>query len=371
MWIYIYNFISIPVYQLLVKKKKMCIVMIGIQLFLILAFRDVTVGYDLGMYSNGYEFIKSLSFGDMISRFRVIDTANLPYPFNFESGYMLFNWLVSKVGVSFHGFLVICAAVTSYSVCNYVYKYSESPWLSFILYIGFGIYSTSFGILRQSLALSLALISIDYIINHRWKIVIPLLIIAFLFHRSALLMIIPCLLSNYVFNKRRITICIVANLAFVFIAPLFFNRIVSPLLVWLGKSRYSTVNFSMNNLIILMFIIAISIVVFVDLKTINQKYEHMALNMFMLSIPLEILGMCNEILARSVHFYFIGILIIIPNIVKAYGTELVNVHNKGNNDNKGKILISIFITLGMLALMIRVIKGTPMVPYIIYNSKTI
>ena len=60
MAIYLLNFISIPIYDLLIKNKKKLVLIVSLQLFLILALRADTLGVDLDNYKQFYEFYKTI-----------------------------------------------------------------------------------------------------------------------------------------------------------------------------------------------------------------------------------------------------------------------------------------------------------------------
>ena len=107
MGIYLFNILSLPIYKAIFKSKKVFCALIALQLFFILALRDISVGTDLPTYSAGFEYIRSLSFLDMISKLRFIRVSELIYPFSFESGYVILNWLIAKVGLGFHSLLAI------------------------------------------------------------------------------------------------------------------------------------------------------------------------------------------------------------------------------------------------------------------------
>ena len=101
MGIYFLNILSLPIYKYIFKNKKQLCIVISLQMFLILSLRDITLCIDYPNYSAGFEYIKGLSIGELFSSFRLIRTAKLVWPFSYESGYVVLNWLVGKLGLAF------------------------------------------------------------------------------------------------------------------------------------------------------------------------------------------------------------------------------------------------------------------------------
>ena len=83
MWIYLLNVLTIPIYNRLIKNRKLFIILVGLQLFLILALRSTVLGVDLPNYEGGYEFIGGLDNNDLWSRLNGFGMADLVYPFNY------------------------------------------------------------------------------------------------------------------------------------------------------------------------------------------------------------------------------------------------------------------------------------------------
>lgn len=360
MAIYIINILLIIIYAILIKDKKKFTILVSIQLFLILALRSKYLGVDLNNYNAGFYYIKSLSFIDMISKLNFISTANLIYPFDYESGYVFFNWIISHLGLSFHGFLVICASINIFSFSYFIYKYSDIPWLSYIILCTFGIYTYFFGIIRQSLALSIFLWAIHFAINNKNKKSIFLFILSFLFHRTILITLpIFILIKIKPIKKKEFTILIALSFPFLLLSNIIYSSIVYQIMLLFGKG-YAGHGMQLNNLIILLYIIAITIIVFSNFKkTENNKMFNIAIWMLILSIYVEIIGMYNDNFARTMQVFNSFLLISIPTVIKQY--------------NKQKIIIIIkgLIIFLLFAFMIYSLKDSEIVPYKIENNNLI
>lgn len=360
MAIYIINILLIIIYAILIKDKKKFSILVSIQLFLILALRSKYLGVDLINYNDGYYYIKSLSFTEMISKLHLIRTADLIYPFVYESGYVFFNWIISHLGLSFHGFLVICAFVNIASFSYFIHKYSDMPWLSYIILCTFGIYTYFFGIIRQSLALSIFLLSIHFSINNKNTKAFLLFIISFLLHRTILIMLpIFILVKVKPIKKNTFIIFIILSFPFLVFSNIIYSNIVYYIMSFFGKG-YAGHGMQLNNLIILLYTIAIAITIFSNFKsTENNKMFNVAIWVFIISIYVEIIGMYNDNFARTMQIYNSFLLISIPAIIKQYDKQRII------------IIIKYLIILLLSSFMIYSLKNSEIVPYKIENDNLI
>ena len=155
MAIFLLNYISIPIYDLLIKKKRAVLLLVTLQMFLILALRADTLGVDLVDYKIFYEHYQTMTFGEIIRGFRPIGGS--AHVYGVDSGYVLFNWIIGKLGFSFHSFLVIYAGLVLSSVALFIDRYCEDVGVALATFVSIGGFVSLFGILRQSLALAIFL----------------------------------------------------------------------------------------------------------------------------------------------------------------------------------------------------------------------
>jgi hypothetical protein len=360
MAIYLFNILSIPVYGFLFRNKRTFSFVAGMQLFLILACRGITVGMDLGNYLGGFQYIRSLTFLDMLSRLRLLKVATLVYPYSYESGYVVLNWLIGKLGLSFHGFLVLCAAFVIFSIIAFIYRYSQCPWISLVLFIGFGSYGYTFGILRQTLAMCIMLWCVPAAMDKKWGRFAVLAVVAFTVHRTSLLLLPLFLLKNVKINRLRIIICLCVNLVLLILAPFLYNSVIKAILLMLGKATYTVSSFQLNNQIIFMLLVVVGILLLVDMSFFEDSVQRLILWALLLSLPLEILGMCNDVFARAVEYYFIFMYLLIPNIMP---TVIQRLSQNQNNRKALQFLLSGLIVVCMTLLMVRGLQASPLLPY--------
>ncbi len=371
MTIYIVTLCIMPFWGL-IKNKKASVLLSSLCIFLVLALRDITVGMDMANYYGGYEYIASLSFHDIISRLRFVSVARLVYPYSYESGYAFFNWIVAKCGLSFHGFIVVTSLIIALSIGVFIYRYSENTWMSFVLYIGLGMYLYSFGIQRQSIAVSILLWSLPCIYDRKmWKFII-FCIIAFTFHRSSALFVIMYPLYNRKLTKNFVRMFLLGCLFLIGVARYIYNSFIGRVLDLLGKLRYTEVVFEYNNQIVLMFGIIILVLLLADFRIFEDKKRKLALWGMLFSIPVEIMGMCNEVFARSVEYFYIFAIVLIPTIITNYRIfeKDYSVEKQNHTMHRVPVLVISYtlIFIAMIWFTIHQLDGTPLIPYVFYKK---
>lgn len=169
--------------------KKVFIFLASLHLFIIQGLRSEFVGGDVQTYKNHFN---NQSF---IGVFDVIEGA-------FEPAYHYLTLFLSKMGISFQFFMIMISLFTFIVLGIALYKFSPHPYISFLLYLFFGIYDFGFSGLRQTIAMSIVLISFYFILEKKPKKYYFTILIATLFHSTALFFIVfYVLINNKLINK--------------------------------------------------------------------------------------------------------------------------------------------------------------------------
>ncbi|KRN88438.1 EpsG family protein [Ligilactobacillus ceti] len=365
MSIYIYNILSVFVYKFFIKSKKIYITIVSMQLFLILALRDVTVGYDLDNYIAGYNYINTLNFREMLATLK-LGHANLIYPFKYESGYVVFNWIVGHLGFDFHSFLIIVAGICITSITIFIYKYSDNVMLSYIIYLGIGGYIYCFSILRQSLALAIVLLSVTYILDEKYYRAMMFIILAVTFHITAILFIPLLILRKFKITNKLYRIYLYVVVLIFLSSYQLYSRVILPFLNSIGDQRYTHLNFQINNMMIVLLFLSGIIYFFVKDKFYNNTKNNFMLAAFSMATLYEIFGLYNDGLARGIIYYMIFSIIVIPNTIEEYLYRSYKLGYDAKNIGLQKKIIYFVILIIMLGLMYISMKYTPMNPYKIY-----
>lgn len=347
MAIYLLNFISIPIYDLLIKNKKRLVFIIALQMFLILSLRADTLGVDLDNYKQFYEFYQTLSFGEIMRGFRLIGGST--HDLGVESGYVLLNWVVGRLGFSFHSFLVFYAAIVVGSVSLFIYRYCENAALGFATFISLGAFVSFFGILRQSLALAIFLLAIPALERRKPIRFFLIVIIAGLFHQSLFIAAVLYFVVKLKANKALYVIFIGASLALTVITPVLYNNVVFPIIVRLGRYYYLN-DFEWNNMFAVMMVLAVFFMFFFK----NREREDNSMQCgFLMSLPLQALAFYLPIFSRlsgAVFFNFVCVLL--PN-------TLSRIENRNQRFQANTVAY-----IGLLAFYLYTMIDSVLVPYV-------
>ena len=322
MAVYIINYLSLPVYAKIFSRKKF-VVIVSIQMFFILALRAENLGVDLPMYQYGFNYIYNMSFSDMISSLRVIQNARLPYPMSFESGWVALNWFSSHIGFSFHAFLVLCAGINMISCGIFIYRYSEMPWLSFAIISSMNIYAYMFGILRQSLALSIIVIALILLDEEKkWQCFV-LFLLAFLIHRTAILSFpLFFLMKQKSIKKNTFSIAVLIWPIFVLVSHIIYSNVIEKAMVSIGIG-YLGHGLKWNNQIGLLIIICIAIIALYDFEQAETRMQCISIGSTIVALYWGAIGMYNDVLSRSMQYFVFFITISIPEVLNHFWDERV------------------------------------------------
>lgn len=161
---------------LLPKEKQNVYLLISfIVLFILSAFRDVSVGTDTYNYEttfnnleNGIYWVKE----------------------HIEPGWVFLNELTLYFGLGFQSLLFLVSFITLAFVFTVAVKNSPNPMLTIFLYYNLYFYFLSFNISRQMLAASIICFSFFYLLRKQYLVFISFVLLSSLFHISSLVAIL-------------------------------------------------------------------------------------------------------------------------------------------------------------------------------------
>lgn len=189
------------------RKKQFVFVVFGI-MTLISALRASTIGIDLDLhYAKNYELISSVSWSD-IPIFATLK--------QYELGYCYFTKLLTYISSNVQ-FYIIITSIIIYGLHGYFfYKKSEDVILSSSLFMFFCLFYMYMNIIRQAVAVSILLLA--YLIFseskkkvHNYVVFVLLVILASVFHSSAILCLVYLLFDRLKFTKIHMLLGIVVT----------------------------------------------------------------------------------------------------------------------------------------------------------------
>ena len=149
-------------------RQKMGTCLIAVFLILLFGLRHYTVGTDSGTYAFRYETLTELSV--------------------FEPGFVCLMKVLHALCAHYTFFFVVVACIIWGGLVHFYSKYTSLYWLAIFLFCALGgINTIANNCMRQGIAIIIFLNAISFALNKQWIQYFLLATVAFLFHRSAIL----------------------------------------------------------------------------------------------------------------------------------------------------------------------------------------
>lgn len=195
-------------------RQEYALILLVVILFLISGFRAETVGTDTSNYRIHFERIAVRGYMSV------------------ELGWVLLNKLIIWLGGSYSTFISFISFITIIPLAFLLKRYSANPIQSLFFYFTLYIYFFSFNISRQILASTIILFAIMQLISNRKILFILLILLASLFHTTALIVLPIVFVDKLPNNLLTILVIVFAS----FIGGIFLTDIISR---YLASSVYS------------------------------------------------------------------------------------------------------------------------------------
>ena len=205
---YVFMISSIVTYYLYkadkyLEMRKLYCIFSGAIVFAMFAFRDIS----LGMFDVERNYTKLF--------YTLIDKP-VSYIFqNYSSDYLfyIFTKVITLFTSNINVYLAISALPIVCAVAILIYRYSEYPWLSWIMFFCLGYFSVHVTIMRQSIAMSLSIFMYMELQRENYKKAIVLWLLAVGFHITAIISIVLIIIKKWKIQINFKTNCLVLGLS--------------------------------------------------------------------------------------------------------------------------------------------------------------
>lgn len=288
-----------------------------ILLVFITGYRADSVGRDTAMYHELYTLVsKSDSFFQAI---------NLWQNKSIEIGYLGLEYLLSRC-FDFHFASLIFAFVSITPVMFLIYKYSKNYFISFFVYITFGMYAFTLTGVRQSIAMGICCMA--FICSKEKKLIrfLVLVFLASLVHKTAVIFLPVYWLINFNHSRRNI---------FLFITGLLLSFALRGsayrVLNIFSRYQYDSTD-SAGGIKLFLFILGTIVLSYftskkffygdcIDEKSIVYTKDFSIFNMVAFCALLWPITSANPVVFRLYYYYFIFMIIFIPNFIEESSTK--------------------------------------------------
>ncbi len=320
MIIYIFELLLIWFFGILLYKKiisrKSFVYIIVILLSLILGLRGITVGEDTRHFMDMFNYISHIPWGKILTGgTNVVYNTVYGGDLTVEIGYTILNKLVSMFTTNPQWILLICAFITNILVGRFILRTSNDVFTAVYIYVCESLYMQSFNLMRQFLAIAIAIQAYEMIKNKRYVCGAAIVLLASCFHTSALVMLGLFPIMMFRNQKKAIKYIFAGAVLVVFSVPLM-QYITNNFL--LKYSVYFTVNYwevSARGQVLL-WITEIMICVFLYFRCHNEEINlsncYIAISGSLIYLAFEVVGLRISGFQRIALYYNIFIIFLFP-----------------------------------------------------------
>lgn len=275
-----------------------------IQIYLMISLKNYSVGTDTAAYLTGFNMILDTSWQDIFN-FQIHNLV-----FNFERGFILASKFISIFTEDFTAYSAIIYAVMIFPLYHFIKKQSVMPFLSLILFITFGFLNFYFSGMRQAIAISIVLLSYDFIVNRKMWRFFCAITIALLFHQSAIFF-----LPAYFMTSLTLTPIIgISYSLFLAIIYAFRFRILEIVTqyIYTGSTIVDTGAYTLLLIVSATFMAGLLFYKKVIAMNPNNKLIY---NLIGVAVGLMIFTTASNITLRAANYYYIFMILFIPNVI--------------------------------------------------------
>lgn len=279
---------------------KTCLIVMFVILLLFAGLRDSDVGSDALVYKN---------FFQIVSNYNLLDLIRLN---SFEIGFKILTKFCSLF-CNYNLYIFIITFISLFGFYFFIKKYSNNYLMSIFLFIVANIYIYLFCTIRQTVAISILLVSIKYVFTNEKIKFILLVLLAASFHKTALIFMPVYLLKWIDINKIGIKKIIILYLI-IFI----FKRQIVSLFINFFYSSYNNHIISGGGyfLLLILIVLAAFIYYFVNKKKLYNNEVKLFYNIYLVSILFQILATSQGYINRITLYFMIPLIILLPKIIQ-------------------------------------------------------
>lgn len=297
-------------YGLQSKNYKGYLILAGVLIVLVTGLRSPYTG-------SPDSFRYALSFEDMayVSDFREFYNERLSDK-DFlvsETGFYFVNWILSRFATDGQTIVFATMAFCTFSVCYFIYKNSEDPVTSLLIYVTLGLLTFNMNGMRQALAMSVCLFGFEFAKKGK---IIPFAIIILLamqFHRTALCFA-PVFVLPRMRNKPGDVLFYTFGLVFFMISMDWFIEAYSDLV----DKEYGNDNVADGGGISVVLIYAVALLLPIFAK--DALKEKPVMTAYYATFTGLACYLCryfsNQMLERASYYYFYFLALLVPNLLR-------------------------------------------------------
>lgn len=297
------------------RKKKIFCAVACFQWVLVSGLRGLEVGADTKRYRNLFLIVKATPWKKILDNISFyIHGGNVIDP-----GYALFVKLFQVFSTNYQVYLIFIALVFMVPMAIWIYKNSSMPCLSFVIFstLFYSFYAVT-GI-RQTIATAFV-VFIGYELIKKKKTISFLIVvfISFFIHKSCV-----CFLPFLFFAHKKITKAYVGIFSAIVIAFLSLGKsLYAPFAELIGyeiaEDEYIGDTYTYIFVVSLIMIASLVLYRYIKVNVSEDKFRAMY-NAMLFATAFTLLTMRNQGFMRVQQYYALFLMILVPEIIKAFG----------------------------------------------------
>ena len=278
--------------------RKIYIMLNGILSIIICGFRHISIGNDTEMYL--YKYNKVNMFSDFWMAIKSETT---------EVGYSILEYLIGR-NFSFDFFKTIVAIIAIAPVMYVIYKYSKIPWVSILVFISFGTLPFYMSGMRQSLAMGITTLSFVFIMERKRTKFILCIIIATIFHSTAIIFLPAYWFQNVIISKKNIIISFI----FMILSFVLKDKIFT-IFSMFSRQQYNYSEAGGEKMYIFIILSILLGIIYNGVSCKDNKCNETLLYMMVAVAIIWPIASVNPALFRIYYYYSIFMILFIPNLI--------------------------------------------------------
>ena len=298
------------------KRKLWFVIVVCVQWILISGLRADTVGADTSNYIRLFETHNAMSWKDIFLSIKDYYTGVGAIVSDYEPGYILLEKFIGIFSQSPIVYQFVIATIFMAALGRYIYKYSDEPCLSFIIYDALFYNMFSLTGYRQVVSAAIGiLLGYEMVRKRKVGTFLVLIVISSLFHKSTLIFLL-----FYFFANKKITKKYVLLMAGITSVMLVARRqLFDYVKILVGYEEYSG-NYGFAQLTFTILLLALTIFS-LYLKPQILRYKEEAIHYYnglILMWMMMPFAMVSPTSMRLVYDFGFVLLLLIPTILKSF-----------------------------------------------------
>ncbi len=317
MWLHYFLFFTIIILGLICKQqsvnsRKLFLLIVFLMFFILATFRAITVGNDTQEYFRVFNLIRSSS-----------SLKNAIGLTRYEVGFVCLNYITGKYTDNFSVLLGIVSAFYLYSVIRFINKYAKNIPLVVILCFTFSIFYDVMIIERQCIAVGIFLFAIDYIIERKPIKYFVLVVLATLFQRASVFLVLIYFLPRANFNRKKDVYKWIGIIGLSCFGIVFLHQLVQYFLPYYahyfntsygeGGARSASIVFALVRILIVLFVWKMGGLKKYSVSVSDNNVNNVFMQLMMLDCIVAVMSISFNMLDRIENFFCLGYIAIISD----------------------------------------------------------